>query len=145
MGLIIDIADAVAGELNAAPPGTFSAPFTALRRVLPQFDLPDLAQLKVVVVPKSILATASTRSATLLDATIDIGVIRKLGQDLDSEVADLSDLVDQIGTYLRQRPLAGAPAAVWVRMQNDPVYAPDHLAEQRTFMSVLGVVYRVLR
>ncbi len=38
--------------------------------------------------------------------------------------------------------LAATPHAVWVRTRNDPVYAPEHLAEQRAFTSVLTVTYR---
>ena len=49
MSLITDIADAVVAELNAAPAGTFDPAFTAQRRVLPAFELAELAELKVTV------------------------------------------------------------------------------------------------
>ena len=142
MALIIDIADAVVAELNAAPAGTFDPAFTAARRVLPEFALPELAELKVTAVPKAVEAGGSTRSAGQFDFQIDIGVQKKLGRDLDAEVAALCGLVDAIAGYLRRRPLAAAPHAVWVRTRNDPVYAPEHLAENRTFTSVLTVTYR---
>ena len=142
MALIIDIADAVATELNAAPVGTFDPAFTAERRVLPEFDLPELAELKVTVVPKAVEINGSTRLASQFDCQIDIGVQKKLGKDLDTEVAELCGLVDGIAGYLRRRSLAAAPHAVWVRTRNDPVYAPEHLAEQRAFTSVLTVTYR---
>lgn len=142
MALIIDIADAVVAELNAAPAGTFDPAFTAERRVLPAFDLPDLAELRVTVVPKAIETEGATRAATRFDCQIDIGVQKKLGKDLDTEVAALCGLVDTIAGYLRRRPLAAAPHVVWVRTQNDPVYAPEHLAEQRIFTSVLSITYR---
>lgn len=142
MAMVIDIADAVAAELNAAPAGTFCAAFTAVRRVLPEFDLAELAELKVTVVPKAIEINGATRAASHLDCQIDIGVQQKLGKDLDTEVAALCTLVEEIATYLRRRPLAGAPRAAWVRTQNDPVYAPDHLANERTFTSVLTLTYR---
>jgi len=142
MTRIIAIADAVAGELNAAPAGTFDLAFTAVRRVLPEFELSDLAELQVSVVPKAVEISGSTRSVSQWDYQIDIGVQKKLGQDLDTEVATLCGLMDAIADYLRRRALSAAPHAAWVRMQNDPVYAPDHLAEQRTFTSVLTVTYR---
>ena len=142
MALIIDIADAVVAELNAAPAGTFDPAFTALRRVLPEFDLPELAELKVTVVPKAVEINGSTRLTSQFDCQIDIGVQKKLGKDLDTEVAELCGLVDGIAGYLRRRSLAAAPHAVWVRTRNDPVYAPEHLAEQRAFTSVLTVTYR---
>lgn len=144
MALILDIADAVTAELNAAPAGTFDPAIAAVRRVLPEFDLADLAELKVSVVPKAVEISGSTRSVSQFDCQIDIGVQMKLGKDLDTEVAALCGLMDGIAGYLRRRPLAAAPHAVWVRTQNDPVYAPDHLAEQRTFTSVLTVTYRAV-
>ena len=144
MALIIDIADAVTAELNAALTGTFDPTITAVRRVLPEFELADLADLKVSVVPKAVEINGSTRSASQFDMQIDIGVQKKLGKDLDTEVAALCSLMDQIAAYLRRRALAGVPGAAWVRTQNDPVYAPEHLAEQRVFTSVLTVTYRAI-
>lgn len=142
MALVTDIADAIVAELNAAPAGSFTPAFTAVRRVLPAFDLAELAGLQVSVVPKATEAVGASRAACLIDCRIDIGVQRKLGTDLDTEVAALCGLVEQIVAYLRRRPLVGAPHAAWVRTQNDPVYAPDHLAHQRTFTSVLTLTYR---
>lgn len=144
MGLVIDIADAVAAEINAAGilPGV-----TAQRRVLPAFELEQLAELKVTVVPRGVQITGSTRSTSQYDATVDIGVQQKLapGSDEETEVAGLSTLVDQIADYLRQRPLATAPTVSWVSTTNDPVYAPQHLLEKRVFTSVLSVTYRTIR
>src|SRR5690606_38715320 len=101
-------------ELNAAPAGTFDPAFTAQRRVLPAFELAELAELKVTVVPKAVQITGSTRSSSQYDLTIDIGVQRKLTSDSDSDVETLGTLVDQIAEYLRQRPLGQAPYAAWV-------------------------------
>ena len=145
MSLATDIADAVATELGAAPPGTFSQPFAAERNVLPEFDLEDLADLKVTVVPKSVEITGSTRAASQYDIAVDIGVQKKLDSDLDGEVAALGTLVDEMADYLRGRTLDQAPFAVWVRIGNDPVYAPEHLAQRRVFTSVLTVTYRAMK
>ena len=142
MALIIDIADAVAAELNAAPAGTFVPAFTAVRRVLPAFELAELAELRVSVVPKGVEISGAMRSVNQFDCQVDIGVQQKLGKDMDAGVATLCNLVEAIAAYLRCRPLAGAPRAAWVRTQNDPVYAPDHLANERTFTSVLTLTYR---
>lgn len=142
MALIIDIADAVASELNAAPAGTFDPAFTAVRRVLPEFELAELAELTVSVVPKAAEVSGATRITSQFDTVIDIGVQQKLGKDLDAEVAALCSLVEAIAAYLRRRPLTDAPHALWVRTLNDPVYAPEHLAGERTFTSVLTVTYR---
>ncbi len=148
MSLVTEIADAVAAELNAAAPGTFSESFTAVRKVLPVHELKDLVDLKVTVVPKAVEITGSTRAASQYEITVDIGVQRKLAPgntDLDAAVTTLGTLVDQIAEYLRRRPLATAPWASWISLANDPVYAPEHLLEQRVFTSVLTVTYRAMK
>jgi len=145
MSFATDIADAVAAELNAAPSGTFSETFSAQRRVLPEFDLEDLAELKVSVVPKSVEITGSTRAASQYEVAVDVGVQKKLGKDLDAEVAALGTLVDEMADYLRRRTLQQAPFAVWVGITNEPVYVPEHLAERRVFTSVLTVTYRAMK
>ncbi len=145
MSLVIDIADAVAAELNAADPATFSQALTAERKVLPVQELVDLAELKVTVVPKGVEISGSTRSVCQYDVSVDIGVQKKLGKDLDAEVAALSTLVDDIADYLRKRQLTAAAHAAWIRTVNEPVYVPEHLASQRVFTSVLTLTYRAMK
>ena len=145
MSLVIDIADAVAAELNGAPPETFSQAFTAVRMVLPEFDLADLADLKVTVVPKAVEITGATRGTSQYEIAVDVGVQKKLGKDLDAEVAVLGTLVDEISDYLCRRPLSQAPWAAWSATRNEPVYAPEHLAGERVFTSVLTVTYRAMK
>lgn len=145
MSLVTDIADAVVVEINGAPGGTFSQTFTAVRKVLPLFELSELAELKVTVVPKSVTITGATRAASQYEITVDIGVQKKVGKDIDTDLVALGTLVDEIADYLRYLPLANVPGAAWVSIANDPVWAPDHLAEQRVFTSVLTVTYRAVK
>ena len=70
---------------------------------------------------------------------------KKLGKDLDADVATLSTLVDEIADYLRKRQLTAAAYAVWIQTVNEPVYAPEHLASQRVFTSVLTLTYRAMK
>jgi hypothetical protein len=53
--------------------------------------------------------------------------------------------VEEIGLFLRDRRLAACPAAVWLRTENVPIYAPEHLDELRQFTSVLTLTFRVVR
>jgi len=137
MSLATQIADAVAAELNAAPQDTFELSFDAQRTVLPSFELAELAELKVSVVPKAVEMTAASRTMSQCDVQIDIGIQKKLGKQIDTEIEPLMELVERIAAYLRGRQLQAFPNAVWVRAENEPVYAPEHLAEQRVFTSVL--------
>jgi len=145
VALVTDIAGAVVAELAAAGPGTFSQAFTPVLRMLPGYELAELAELRVSVVPKALEISGASRSVCQYDVSVDIGIQKKLGSDLDAEVTDLLGLVDEIAEYLRKRPLAGAPYAAWVHTANEPVYAPDHLAEKRAFTSVLTVTYRAMK
>jgi beta-lactam-binding protein with PASTA domain len=146
IGLAADIADAVAAELNAAGAGTFSIPFTAIRRVLPEFELAELKTLAVTVVPKSVEISTQTRSNCFRDISVDIGIQKKLDKapGLDPDVATIGVLADQITNFLRKRTLSAANYVVWVKTVNDVVYSPEHLAEQRVYTSVLTVLYRMM-
>ena len=140
MSTILDIADAVTAGLNAGP---FDPALGAERRYQPAFELPELADLKVSVVPKSVTITNATRESGYFDCAIDIGIQKKIADD--TEVDALVNLVEQIADHLRQTRLDSFPGAAFVSIANEPVFAPEHLDTQRVFTSVLTVTYRVRR
>jgi hypothetical protein len=146
MSVIVQLADAVAAELNAA---TFTPAFIAERRVLPVYNLSELTGLRVTVVPKAVEITGATRAASQHDLSVDIGVQQRVppDSDVDAFVLELGGLVDAIADYLRRRQLTQPPGAgvSWVRTTNDPVYASEHLTEKRVFTSVLTVTYRGMK
>ncbi len=148
MALVIDIADAVAGLLNGDDTD-FSQAFVAQRKVRPSFELTDLADLRVTVVPKGFEASVASRSLSQYDVQVDIGIQEKLpaGADEDAEVAAMCGLVEEVADFLKGKRLAGDGwSAAWVRPAvNDPVYSPEHLAEKRVFTSVLTLTYRVMK
>jgi hypothetical protein len=139
---VIDVADAVVASLNA---GSFGVPFTAERKYVPAVDLSDLAELKVTVVPKSAEITTATRTSSYFDCTIDIGIQQKVNPNEPAELDALSDLAEQIVDHLRLSPLDALPEAAWLSIAHEPVFAPEHLDQQRVFTSVISVTYRVRR
>ena len=141
MALCLDVADAVAAELAK---GSFAVEIEPRRLVLPSFSLADLADLRVTVVPKAVEITGASRSLAQHDVQVDIGIQKKVGPEMDSEVTALCGLVEEVATFLKRRPLAAAPHVAWVQTANDPIYVPAHLAEQRVFTSVLTATYRTL-
>jgi len=147
MKLTIDTADAVAAELNAAEAGTFSEEFEARRLVLPKFELADLADLKVSVVPKGVEFENASRDARRCDISVDIGVQQKVGKDIDAEVERLCGLVEQIADYLAGRRLiaSGMSGVSFLSIANEPIYSTEHLADDLVFTSVLTVTYRALK
>jgi len=145
VSVIVNIADAVVTVLNdAASPLTGQA--VAARHYQPVFDLQDMKDLHVTVVPRGVEMTSASRIQVQSDVQIDIGIQKKLTTDQLAEIDALMELVDQIAGYLRQRALAfSGGAAVWVRSENTPIYAPEHLDQLRQFTSVLTLTYRVMR
>lgn len=141
MAVIIDIANAVVATLNT---GTFSQAFTAERHYLPRFELPDLATLRVSVVPKGMTSQALDRNRDQNDYRIDVAVQHKAGLDLATLDA-LMTLAEEIGDYLKTPPIIGYPQARCVELVHEPIYAPEHIDEFRAFTSVMTFTYRVWR
>ncbi len=136
---VIDIADAVVAELND---GSFSQAFTALRKYRPEFELKELAELQVTVVPRSLERSIAGRGCRQIDYDIDIAVQKRISDDADCDA--LMGLVQEIIDYLDDHSLTAYPAARWVKIVNDPIYAPEHLQDKRSFTSILTLTYRVL-
>jgi len=140
VSVITELADAVAASLNA---GSFGMPFTAERLHQPSFDLAELAELHVSVVPKSQTITNATRQHSFFDCAIDVGVQKKVADD--AEVDALLDLVQEIADHLRIKRLDDYPTAAWLSIEHEPVVASEHLDQNRQLTSVLTVTYRVKR
>lgn len=139
---IIDIADAVVEAMNA---GTFSQAFTAVRAYLPQFDLKEMATLHVTVVPKSVASEMASRSAYQSDYQIDLAVQQRLASADESLLDPFMALVQEIADFWRFRGIraAGRDFAC-VKVANDPIYSPEHLAQMQQFTSVLTLTFRCL-
>ncbi|MCG3178008.1 MAG: hypothetical protein BIFFINMI_00331 [Phycisphaerae bacterium] len=147
--VLIQIAEAVVAELNA--PGSPLVPAegdplaTAARAYAPVFDLGEMVDLHVTVVPKAASAERADRATRQFDYSIDVAVQKKLGDGGDAEIDGLMLLVEQIADHFNgKRPVQYA-GAVCLRADNEPVYSPDHLRELRQFTSVLTLVFRVVR
>ncbi|MDH4201406.1 MAG: hypothetical protein OEV87_00740 [Phycisphaerae bacterium] len=142
MKLAIDVADAVVAEMAAH---TFSEPFSVTRRVLPEYEIAELKALTVTVVPKSVGINNITRDSSSFTVAVDIGIQQKIGKDTDTDVTRLSGVVSEVVTFMNRRKLSGFPAAVFVSIANEPVYAPEHLSEKRLFTSILTLTYKVIQ
>jgi len=137
---LIAIADAVTASLNA---GSFGQPFTAERLYQPAFELADLADLKVSVVPKGVTIATASRDGSYFDCAVDVGIQKKVADD--AEIDGLVDLAEEIADHLRMKRLDGFPQAVWLSIEHEPVVAAEHLEQQRALTTVLTVTYRVRR
>jgi len=139
MALIPDIAEVVVTALNGH---TFSQPFTAARAYRPVFDLKDMTDLHVTVVPKGVELTTAGRGLAQSDVQIDIGVQKKLAASDNAEIDALVGLVQEIAEFIRATRRFGE--AAWVKIENTPIYSQEHLGELRQFTSVLTLTLRVM-
>ncbi|MFB3894542.1 MAG: hypothetical protein ACE15C_21275, partial [Phycisphaerae bacterium] len=98
MALIADIAGAVVTALNGH---TFSQPFTAARAYLPVFDLKDMKDLHVTVVPRGVELTTAGRGLAASDIQIDVAVQKKLALADSAEIDALMGLVQEIAEFIR--------------------------------------------
>ncbi|MCY3019537.1 MAG: hypothetical protein NTW87_10985 [Planctomycetota bacterium] len=135
------IADGVVTRLNAA---TLSQAFTAIRTWQPSFALSEMQALKVTVAPHGRQTEKISRSAQASTCQVDVAVQKKLAKADNEEIDALVLLVEEIGTLLEFCELPGPPKAVWVKTENVPVVAQEHLAELRQFTSVLTLTFKVL-
>lgn len=138
---IVQIADAVVAQLNAT---SFSQPLQAERHYLPQFELSEMTELRVSVVPRSVASKGHDRNRDSFDYRVDVAVQRKL-DPTPGNLDALMVLVEEIADHFRSHPLAGYPQARCTEVENVPVYAPEHLDEFRQFTSVLTLTFRVWR
>ena len=143
MATVVDIADAIVAALNGH---TFSQPFTAQRCYVPTFDLKEMKDLHVTVVPRGLEMSTASRSLLQDDVQIDVAVQKKLPADTSGDNAAidaLMGLVQEIADFIRSTGRFGD--AVWVKTENKPIYSPEHLEQLRQFTSVLTLTLRVMR
>ncbi len=138
MPLLIDISNAVAAELNNAE---LSQDFIAEVNLKPEFELKDLKELKITVVPKSLKFSGATRQESGKEVQIDIGVQKKTADP--EQLAALLQLVEEIAGIFDRKRLAEYQKAVCIGTENEPVYDPEHLRQYRQFTSVVTLKFRV--
>ncbi|MFA5291947.1 MAG: hypothetical protein WC496_02820 [Phycisphaerae bacterium] len=134
----IQISDALVAALNG---GSFGKQFVAKMSVLPPFEIKDLSDLQVTVIPRNVDVSILSRDKNMYDHTIDVAIQKKLDApiepEFDSLVAFCFELVSAISqTDLRDINVCYSGVAI------DPLYSLDDLAQDGIFTSVLSVKYK---
>ena len=137
--------DAVVAALNDH---SFSQPFTARRCYVPVFDLKDMKNLHVTVVPRGVEMTNANRSMLQSGVQIDVAIQQKLPASADPAgdsafIDALMGLVEEIVDFIRTTSRFGD--AAWVKMENTPIYSTEHLEQLRQFTSVLTLTLLFMR
>lgn len=139
---IVAIADAVVLALNA---GAFSEPLAAERKYLPRFELPEMAQLHVTVVPKAVEVTSAARGSLTYEYKLDVAIQKRFDVGDALEIDPLVQLGEEIADHFRLKRLEGFPDAVWTRTEHTVLYLPEHMESLRQFTSVITFTFRVIR
>jgi hypothetical protein len=96
-------------------------------------------------VPRSLTVANASRATNVFDASIDVGVQRKVDPNDPAQIDALLDLVERIGDHLRLKRLGTLPEAQWLTSEHDPILAAEHLERLSVFTSVLTLTYRLTR
>lgn len=139
MSLIMDMADAMVNTLNAHD---FNKPFVAERLYVPMFDLKDMKDLRVSVVPRGVDTAIESRALVKHDVMIDVAVQQKLATEGNAEIDALMNLTQEIADHVRQR--RSIDNCYWLKTENDPIYSPEHISGLRQFTSVLTFTFRAV-
>lgn len=139
---VVVLAQAVVAELQA---GTYSQPCDVVRAYAPVATLQELTTARVTVIPKRCDSELQSRAALRDEYAVDIAVQRKVDPADLAEIDALLLLTEELRDFLKGRALAACPEAQWLATANDPLYAPEHLAQQHAFTSLLTLTYHVWR
>lgn len=137
---ILNLADAIVTDLNGH---TFSQPFTAVRGYLPTFELPDLGDLKVTVVPKEDEGKLDTRASSLHDYSVEIGIQKKPPTIDNGELDPLMLLTQEVADFFLfgKQPGGATLFSSDIRI----LYLQEHLHKLRQFTSVVTLSFRSWR
>lgn len=137
MAIIVDIAEEIKEDLNVT---TFADPFEATRAYVPQFELEEMEDLHVTVVPKVVEDVIEARNKQRREYEIDIAVQLRLIDEAIGTIDKRMELVEEITNHLRNRTFLDG-AAQWVKTRNEPIYDPEHINELSQFTSIITLTY----
>ncbi len=142
MTTILQIADSVTAQLNAA---SLSQTFEAERLYVPNFDLEDMKELRVSVVPREVNFLPMDRSLSRYHGKIDIAVQKKFTDGDNAEIDPLVGLVEEIADTFRLKRLDSLVAARCIEVENSVLYSTEHWEQLRQFTSLLTMTFELAK
>lgn len=127
MSEVVNLAVVVAGFLTE---------YNAEVLYFPTFDLRDLDDLRVVVVPNSTEYKTVSRERHEEILKVQIGFLKRGSEE---NLDDLLRIVEKIGLGFLNRKLGGATC---VCVAYNPIYSPEHLRERGQFTSIIELTFR---
>jgi hypothetical protein len=142
LATVLQIADAVTTQLNAAE---LSQEFVAERLYVPNFDLEDMKELRVSVVPRELTILAHDRTTSKYNARIDVAVQRKFDHGSNAEIDPLIVLIEEIADLFRLKRLDSMPEARCIQVEHPVIYSHEHWEQYRQFTSLLTLTFQLAR
>ena len=139
--MVLQLSEKIVTTLNDSE---FDLEFTAVRTLFPFYELKDLSNLKVTVVPKSVNITTATRSSNEFDYQIDIAIQKAVKSPDDSEVTALTELALAIAKSFRNKVYEDI-GAVCFKQSIDPLYSVEHIQPPSVFTSVLTLNFKIVQ
>ena len=149
MAVLLDIADAVATELNSR--AWNDEVFTAVRQNIPRANRSDMGNLHVTVVPKSYKRDTVARNRYAANIECFIGLQKGLKGDTNGETDHLVSLGELIADYFSKgRQLVAYASATSVNSEfgdgeNTPWMAVKTDAENLLYTGIVLVEFELIR
>lgn len=142
MTTVLQVADSVTAQLNAAE---FDFEFVAERMYVPNFDLEDMKELRVTVVPRDVELFPHDRAHNKYHCRVDVAVQKKFSKGTNEEIDPLVDLVEKIADEFRLKRLDSFQAARCVKAEHSVLYSSEHWEQLRQFTSLLTLTFELAR
>jgi len=142
MTTVLQVADSVTAQLNSAE---FDFEFIAERMYVPNFDLEDMKELRVSVVPRDVELLPHDRAHNKYHCRVDVAVQKKFSKGTNDEIDPLVDLVEKIADEFRLKRLASFQAGRCVKAEHAVLYSSEHWEQLRQFTSLLTLTFELAR
>jgi len=139
---VLQIADSVTAGLNAA---RLSQVFTAQRLYVPNFDLEDMKELRVTVVPRELELGPLDREQNCVHARIDVAVQKKFNSGTNAEIDPLVGFAEEVADLFRLKRLVSFHAARCVKVEHTVLYSSEHWEQFRQFTSLLTLTFELAK
>jgi hypothetical protein len=144
MSVAVEIADSLATALTSH---IFSVPIVASRKYVPDYDRPDLQELRVSVVPGPAETERVSRGQDLFTHTVMV-MVAKATDGSNGQVDPLMRLCEEIIDVIRGETISAKimpENAKYYSSSFQTMFDRDVLNDSRIFTAQIEVAYRVPR
>jgi hypothetical protein len=138
----LNLADAVVDSLKTLTYG--GSQLSAVRSLFPFYELKDLSNLKITVVPREVEISNFDREASAFDYEIDVSVQKAVESPDAEEVGTLMDLAETIAKSFRRKVYANLNNAACFK-QSITLYSSEHIQAPSVFTSIVKLSFKIIK